>query len=119
MVLFLDPSVIVVGFCTPFVVVVDSLLAGTIMRERAQEKADVTIMANTEVTGMIVEDGHIRGVRTSKGDITADTVVIAAGVWSPKIGDMAGAHIPLTPAVHQMISVRPRQLVAAEPGALS
>ncbi|HLS00693.1 MAG TPA: FAD-dependent oxidoreductase, partial [Beutenbergiaceae bacterium] len=83
------------------------------------EKADVTIMANTEVTGMIVEDGHIRGVRTSKGDVVADTVVIAAGVWSPKIGDMAGAHIPLTPAVHQMISVGPCQVLAEKPGEIS
>ena len=34
---FLDPSVIVGGFCTPTVGVVDSLRAGTIMRERALE----------------------------------------------------------------------------------
>ena len=33
--------------------------------------------------------------------------MIACGVWSPRIGDMAGISIPLTPAVHQMISVCP------------
>ena len=42
-------------------------------------------------------------------------MVIAAGVWSPKLGDMAGVSIPLTPAVHQMISVGPcPQLVGTE-----
>ena len=46
-------------------------------------------------------------VRTDKGTIAADTVVIACGVWSPRIARMAGASIPLTPAVHQMISVGP------------
>jgi glycine cleavage system aminomethyltransferase T len=33
--------------------------------------------------------------------------VIACGVWSPRIARMAGSAIPLTPAVHQMISVGP------------
>ncbi len=46
-------------------------------------------------------------VRTDKGDIEASTVVIACGVWSPRIARMAGASIPLSPAVHQMISVGP------------
>ena len=46
-------------------------------------------------------------MRTDKGDIEAEYVVIACGVWSPKIGDMAGVSIPLVPAVHQMISVGP------------
>src|SRR6185369_14504641 len=35
------------------------------------------------------------------------TVVIACGVWSPRIAKMAGASIPLTPAVHQMIELGP------------
>ena len=34
-------------------------------------------------------------------------MVIACGVWSPLLARMAGAHIPLTPAVHQMIDVGP------------
>ena len=56
---------------------------------------------------MDVEGGRIRRVRTDRGDIEAETVVIACGVWSPKLARMAGATIPLTPAVHQMISVGP------------
>ncbi len=34
-------------------------------------------------------------------------MVIACGVWSPRIARMAGASIPLTPAVHQMIDIGP------------
>ncbi|MGH8862964.1 MAG: NAD(P)/FAD-dependent oxidoreductase, partial [Jatrophihabitantaceae bacterium] len=96
---FLDASVIVGAFYTPSVGVVDSLRAGTIMRERAQETGAVTVVPNVEVTAMTVEDGRIRTVRTSAGDIETDTVVIACGVWSPKLAAMAGVHIPLTPAV--------------------
>src|SRR4051794_14366108 len=99
---FIDESVIVGGFYTPSVAVVDSLRFGTIMRERAQAKG-AQVFANTEVLGIDVEHGCVSAVRTDRGDIVADVVVIACGVWSPRIARMAGASIPLTPAVHQMI----------------
>ena len=116
---FLDPSVIVGGFWTPSVGVVDSLRAGTIMRERAQELDALTVVANAEVTDLTVENGRITGVRTTAGDIATDTVVIACGVWSPKVAKLAGVHIPLTPAVHQMISVGPLSQLAEKPGEIS
>ena len=86
---------------------VDSLRAGTIMRERGQSAGALTVAAKTEVLGIDVEYGRVRRVRTTEGDIEAETVVIACGVWSPRVGRMAGTHIPLTPAVHQMIDVGP------------
>ena len=44
---------------------------------------------NVEVLGIDVEHGRGRaGVRTTRGDIEAEIVVIACGVWSPQ----AGAH---------------------------
>src|SRR3954470_8066391 len=104
---FLAKDLIIGAFWQPGVGVVDSLRAGTIMRERALEKGVLTVVPNAEVTGLDVEDDRIRKVRTDQGDIEAEYVVIACGVWSPKIGDMAGVSIPLTPAVHQMISVGP------------
>jgi glycine cleavage system aminomethyltransferase T/glycine/D-amino acid oxidase-like deaminating enzyme len=104
---FIDESVIIGGFYSPGVGVVDSLRAGTIMRERAQEAGALTVSPLTEVLGIDVEHGRVRRVRTSRGDIEAETVVIACGVWSPRIARMAGATIPLTPAVHQMIDVGP------------
>ncbi len=33
--------------------------------------------------------------------------MICCGIWSPRIAEMAGASIPLSPAVHQMIDVGP------------
>ena len=70
--------------------VVDSLRAGTIMRESALAAGALTVVPTVEVVGLDVEDGRIRRVRTDGGDIEAEYVVIACGVWSPKIGDMAG-----------------------------
>ena len=116
---YLDDSVILGGFSTPEIGVVDSLRAGTIMRERAQELGALTISASTEVTGIDVVDGHVRRVHTDKGSIDADVVVIASGIWSPRIARMAGASIPLTPAVHQMISVGPVPILAETVGEIS
>ena len=104
---FLDKDVILGGFYTPSVGVVDSLRAGTIMRERAQELDALTVSANTEVLDIEVVNGRVTAVITDKGRIEADLVVIACGCWSPKIAKMAGANIPLTPAVHQMKDIGP------------
>ena len=104
---FIDESVIIGGFYSPAVSVVDSLRAGTLMRERAQESGALTVSANTEVLGIDVEGGRVKRVRTDRGDIETETVVICCGVWSPRLARMAGASIPLTPAVHQMIDIGP------------
>ena len=116
---YVDPSVIVGGFHTPGVGVVDSLRAGTLMREKATELGALTVVAGAEITGIDVEHGHVRTVRTDQGDINAETVVIACGIWSPRIAAMAGASIPLTPAVHQMISVGPVPLFADTVGEIT
>jgi len=107
MVPFIDESVILGGFYTPGVGIVDSLQAGTLMRQKAQEMGALTIAASVEVTGIDVEEGRVRRVHTDAGTIEAEVVVIACGVWSPRIARMAGASIPLTPAVHQMIDIGP------------
>ncbi|MEA2611134.1 MAG: hypothetical protein QOG32_860, partial [Chloroflexota bacterium] len=116
---YINADIILGGFSTPGIGVVDSLRAGTIMRERAQALGALTLAPMTEVTGIDVEDGRVTRVRTDKGDFDADIVVIAAGVWSPRLAEMAGAAIPLTPAVHQMISVGPVPLLADTVGEIT
>ncbi|MDE3130352.1 MAG: FAD-binding oxidoreductase, partial [Acidobacteriota bacterium] len=103
---FINEELIVGGFYTPGAGVVDSLRAATIMRERAQA-AGLTVSANTEVLGFDVESGRIRRVRTTRGEIAAERVVIACGCWSPQLARMAGASIPIAPSVHQMIDIGP------------
>ncbi len=115
---YMDESVIIGGFYCPAVGVVDSLRAGTLMRERAQETGALSVSANTEVTGIDVEGGRVSRVCTDRGDIEAEIVVIACGVWSPQLARMAGASIPLTPAVHQMIDIGPVPRFAGATGAI-
>ena len=114
---YLDESVILGGAHFPTVGVVDSLRAGTLMRELAQQLGALEVLAGAEVLGISTSaDGRVRGVQTSKGDIETQACAICCGVWSPRIAAMAGARIPLTPVVHQMISVGPIPLFADTSG---
>ena len=113
---FVNGDVIRGGFYTPSVSVVDSVRAGTIMRERAQARGALTVLDETEVTGLEVTRPpfgrpRIRAVATARGPIAVEQVVIACGVWSPRLAAMAGATIPLTPAVHQMADMGPIDLL--------
>ena len=113
---FVNPDVILGGFYTPSVSVVDSVRAGTIMRERALARGVLTVLDETEVTGLEVDPipfgrPRIRAVATTRGTIEVDHAIIACGVWSPRIAAMAGATIPLTPAVHQMADFGPVELL--------
>ncbi len=103
---FIDERLILGGFYTPGAGVVDSLRAGTLMRERAISEG-LTVSANTEVLGFGLSGGRIRRVQTTRGEIETDLVVICTGAWSPRVARMAGASIPLTPMVHQMIDIGP------------
>ena len=104
---YVDATVLLGGFYTPSVGIVDPIRAGELMRERGVESGRLSVVADVEVVGIDVERGRVRRVRTTEGDVEAETVVIACGVWSPRLARMAGAAIPLTPAVHQMIDVAP------------
>src|SRR5690242_7959832 len=71
---FLDKDQISGAFWQPGVGVVVSLRAGTIMRDNAIAAGAITSVPNVEVTGLDVEDGRIRRVRTDQGDIETEYV---------------------------------------------
>ncbi len=66
---FLDETVILGAFYSPGVGVVDSLRAGTLMREQAIEQGALTVSANTEVLDIETAGGRVTGVKTTEGDI--------------------------------------------------
>ena len=116
---FINTDVVLGGFYCPTVSVVDSLETGTVMRKLAVDSG-CKVFANTEVLDLLTEPGSVPGgpprisaVVTSIGTIEAEYVVIACGVWSNRLANMAGAHIPLVPAVHQMADVGPIDVLAA------
>ena len=55
----------------------------------------VHIHQNTEVTGIDVAGGRVRGVTTSQGPIATPVVLNATAGWSTLISDMAGVAMPV------------------------
>jgi len=58
---------------------------------------------DTQVTGITVSTGRVQAVETTQGRIATEIVVVATGVWSPRIGRMVGIAIPLIPMQHQYV----------------
>jgi glycine cleavage system aminomethyltransferase T/glycine/D-amino acid oxidase-like deaminating enzyme len=58
------------------------------------------IMQDTRVDQILTAHGRVVGVRTDRGDIVAEHVVIAAGMWSRQIGATVGINLPLQAAEH-------------------
>jgi heterotetrameric sarcosine oxidase gamma subunit len=52
------------------------------------------------VTGFTTRAGAVTGVVTDRGDIEAETVVLAAGLWTSELARIAGLSVPLYPAEH-------------------
>ena len=104
---WINTNAILGGFHSPSVGVVDSLQAGTMMRDKAKEMGALSVFTYTEITGIDITKGKVTGLQTNKGNMTAEYIIICCGVWSPRIAKMAGASMSLTPIVHQMIDVGP------------
>src|SRR5256886_12908324 len=100
---YINETILLGGFYTPGVGVVDSLRAGTLMRERAVSSGALHVSANTEVIGLEVKQRRISCVRTTGGDIETGCVGVACGVGGPRGGRRArGAHSPDPPAAHSV-----------------
>ena len=75
--------------------------------ETAKEKGALKTFTNTPATGFEVENQKIVGVKTDRGTIKTDKVVIASGIWGPLMGDMAGVGVPLMPVEHPLLFFGP------------
>jgi glycine cleavage system aminomethyltransferase T/glycine/D-amino acid oxidase-like deaminating enzyme len=60
----------------------------------------VTLIEQLSADGLIVKDGRVRGVVTKYGHIEAETVVLAAGMWTRQLAATIGVSIPLQAAEH-------------------
>jgi len=61
----------------------------------------VTIERGVRVEEFLLKDRRVTGVRTNRGDIEVETVLLAAGMWSRQLGALAGVNVPLIPVMHQ------------------
>ncbi len=71
---------------------------------RACRRMGVDVLIETEATGIILSDGKITGVQTSKGLFEAPLVVNAAGPFAKPVAKMAGVDIPIEPYRRQIVT---------------
>ena len=67
----------------------------------------VKIFEDTAVTDVLYENSRAVGVRTDKGEITAEVVVLCPGMWGREVGLMAGVDVPLQAAEHYYLISEP------------
>jgi sarcosine oxidase subunit beta len=74
---------------------------------RGADKKGVEIHPYTEVTGIDVERGRVRGVRTDRGPLSADIVISATAGWSTLVCNFAGVRLPITTHILQAFVTEP------------
>lgn len=67
---------------------------------RGARNRGARVIEDIPVRSILTENGRAVGVQTDKGEIAAEHVVIAAGMWSREIGARAAINLPLQAAEH-------------------
>ena len=70
--------------------------------DQAAATGKLQMFANTSALDLITENGRIVGVKTERGTIHANHVVVCAGLWGRLIAEMAGEDLPVMPVDHPL-----------------
>lgn len=57
--------------------------------------SSVAVLDHTNVQDLIVENLQVRGIRTERGEVRADQVIVAAGLWSAMFLGRHGINLPI------------------------
>src|SRR5699024_4290175 len=61
------------------------------------EKENVDVRTYTAVTDIFIDHGQVTGVDTTKGPISTNLVINAAGPFASNIAEMVGVRLPIEP----------------------
>ena len=73
----------------------------TLSLAKGARQAGATIIEDTKVTQIELEDGVIKGVTTEKGFIECEKVILCGGQWTRTFAKTVGVNVPLAPMEHQ------------------
>jgi sarcosine oxidase subunit beta len=73
----------------------------------AAKRHGATAWHETATLGLLVEGSRVTGVRTARGDVLADAVVLAAGAWTDEMALSAGLQLPIRTRVPQILISSP------------
>jgi glycine cleavage system aminomethyltransferase T/glycine/D-amino acid oxidase-like deaminating enzyme len=75
--------------------------------ETAKDKGALKTFTDTPAIDFEIENGRVVGVKTDKGTIKTEKIVIASGIWGPLMGKKAGVPVPLMPLEHPLLFFGP------------
>ncbi|MGD9720148.1 MAG: FAD-dependent oxidoreductase [Pirellulales bacterium] len=81
------------------------VLAGAMIRDA--QALGVAFQPQTRVTAIDLRGQGVSAVQTTSGRVETKTLVIAAGIWSPLVAQLAGIAVPLVPMQHQYVETEP------------
>ena len=102
----LDPSTILGAYHVPS----DGIAKGVRIAAALAHKAEahgIGFEGGIVVTGFDIRDGRVHGVRTDRGDVECERVLLCAGIWGPSVGALAGVPVPLLAVQHQLVWTEP------------
>jgi sarcosine oxidase subunit beta len=73
----------------------------------AAQRYGATYWTDTICRALVMNQSRVTGVRTSRDDVTAEQVVLAAGVWTDELAAAIGLQLPITTRVPQMVLSTP------------
>lgn len=65
------------------------------------------LFEGTGVTGILTENGSVKGVETTQGTVLCDAIALCSGLWSREVGAMADAEVPLLACEHFYLLTKP------------
>ncbi|ELY54915.1 FAD dependent oxidoreductase [Natronococcus amylolyticus DSM 10524] len=74
---------------------------------RAAQHRGATVVTGVAVEGFETESGSVTAVQTDDGTVACDNVVLAAGPWTPALGEQLGLDVPITPSREQVLLLEP------------
>ena len=74
---------------------------------QAAGRLGAQIQSGVDVKGLVVENGRVCGVQTNEGELKAEQVVNAAGVWAPELVAPYGLELPIKPRRGQILVTEP------------
>lgn len=80
---------------------------GAIAFAKLAHGAGATVREGVRVSELLSDGTAVTGVRTDRGDVESERVVLAAGLWSRDLGRTVGADLPLYAAEHVHVRTRP------------
>ena len=86
----------------------------TMALAKGAKMGGVKIFEDTSVTGVNIKGNQVTGVSTSRGEIKAEVVVNAAGMWARELGKQVGVNIPLHAAEHYYLITEPIDGIQAD-----